>query len=188
MFNPILRNLHGIFDKTNPEIIVLATALYSAWESLANKRKEISLQRFLASASDVFLDEWGDTFLDERIPGEEDEDYRPRIIEHFKGRGVTRPGIKTAVDQLLSPQACTIIKWSDVAAKNELPLGYFELQLPLRAVEGFILEQSYLEQDTYLMRFDDIKILWDLRRIKELIDAIKPAEAEYKLTSGGEVL
>lgn len=188
MYNRLKNNLHGIFDKSDPELDKLLEALGTVWEDLITQRDEITLMRFLETAEGIYLDIIGAAYEDSRMQDEDDDDYRDRLREYLTGRGVTRPGIKSIIDRILYPQSCTIIKWDEPDAQNQLERGQFELQLPLREVSGFVLEQSYLEQDTFLNSFDAIKLLWDLVRIRRTLDKTKPIESKYILTTGGVVL
>ena len=188
MYSRLKRNLHAIFDKSDTELDKLLEAWGTIWEDLIEQRNEITLMRFLEAAEGIYLDVIGQAYEDTRITGEEDDDYRDRLREYLTGRGVTRPGIKTIIDRILYPQSCTIIKWDEPEADNQLERGQFELQLPLRTVSGFVLGQSYLGQDTFLNAFRAIRLLWDLVRIRETLNRTKPIESKYKLTTGGTIL
>jgi hypothetical protein len=157
------------------------------YEDWLTKLEETRLMRLIDQATGDYLDEYGVMFEEPRLYEETDTDYRVRLKVCMHGRGVTRPSLKQAIDYILSPQACAIVKWDDNAAMGQLDRYEFEVQLPVKSMGGFILNQSYLGQDTYLRLWERTKLLWDLEKIRKTVNKLKSNGATFRLTGGGEL-
>ena len=182
-----LQNLHSIFNKKDQLLLDLLEGSATVLEDWITKKDETALLRSIKNATGTFLDQIGEEFDEARLYLEEDTDYRTRLLDCLNGRGVTRPAIKKAVDYILSPQACSIIKWDDNIAGGQLERYEFEVQLPVRSMGGFILNQSYLGQDTYLRAWRVTKLLWDVTKIRATVEKLKSNASTFRLTGGGEV-
>jgi hypothetical protein len=187
LYRRFLSRLHSVFNKSDPVLLDFLKAEGTVYENWLAKLEETRLLRILDNATGLYLDEYGVMFDEPRRYSETDNDYRVRLKLCLRGKGVTRPKIKQAVDYILSPQACAVIKWDDNAAMGQLDRYEFEVQLPVKSMGGFILNQSYLGQDTYLRLWERTKLLWDLEKIRRTVEKLKSSGATFRLTGGGEL-
>lgn len=187
MYSRFLSRLHSVFNKSDPVLLDFLKAEGTIYTDWLTKMEETRLLRLIDNATGDYLDEFGIEFDEARLYEENDTDYRARLKVCMRGRGVTRPGIKQAVDYILSPQACQIIKWDDTAALGQLDRYEFEVQLPVKSMGGFILNQSYLGQDTYLRLWERTKLLWDVTKIRKTVEKLKANGSTFRLTGGGEL-
>lgn len=184
MLSYLLNFLHNVFDRTGKLLNDLIGVFANTFSKFIDTKNQLDNQRYINTATEDWLDRFGKDVALKKFPNETDESYRARIKAVYLGRGITRPKIKATIDSMIAPQGCTIFKWDEYP--ETLRIYEFEIQLPIKDYDGFFLNQSYLNQNTFTISWLSLKTLWDYRYIEETVNRIKPAGSIFKLTCGGE--
>ncbi len=189
--NIIRKNLHPVIKKDDLETINVTEATAIAFDGLVTVAISLDSQRYLDTATSEWLDRWGTDLGDARANNESDANYRLRIQEALKGRGVTTPRIRQAVNRLLNDQECEIIEWQD--AKGRLPVHSFAVNLPVYDFEGFYLDDegddeeedgAYLDIGTYCTNWLNLAGLWPIQKIADLVNRLKSSGKTFEIWSG----
>jgi hypothetical protein len=184
--------LHSVFDSKDRNLVDLVTALSTVVEEGQTTLNQLEGQLTVTDGTEETLDGFGGDYGVTRLEGEEDADYRDRVKDAMQGRGVTRPRIESAINQILGgTYECEIIKWNE--AGGLLDNYTFALDLPVYDLEGFYLDDegldgeedgAYLDIGTYTFSWINLSTLFPIQAIIDMVTMLKPSGSNFVVWSG----
>lgn len=187
--------LHRVFDSltSGGYLDSLFEGSNTGMELIRQEAEDFADDYCITDASTDGCDSYGRDYDLPRRTGESNADYKVRLIQVLRGKGVTKAEIKAMVDSFLDSLGfgtCNVYEWFDTGEKDRLDPSEFRVDLPSQITYGLFEGQAFLGyygptrtlKDSFLNSVVNQWLNMNSAEIRRIVDRFKAGGTKFQLS------